>query len=261
MEWLIFLILMYYSLTGENDMKKLSVLAICVPFLFPLVTNAASFVVTPDTGVYKAGDIVALTISVNPEGNTIYTAMLDASFSRATLEIISFSLNDQLLPLRASGYETLDNVNGVLRKTGGYTGGITSLTTFGTIQARVKNSGTATFMITDNSQLLDVNNVDQQRGTQTFSYEIKTVTRTTPGKTTPVKSAVPTKTQEENLPTVTTREEEIPVTITSKASSTQTAAIGDSGTGNNLPLWAIGIIGAIALFVAGYFVGNRYRRT
>ena len=109
-------------------MKKLLTLVISFAFALPFVASAASFVVTPSSGSYTAGNTITLNIAVNPSGNTIYTAMLDARFSPNTFEIVLFSLNDSMLPLKQSGYDALDNSNGVLTKTGGYTGGVSSVT-------------------------------------------------------------------------------------------------------------------------------------
>src|SRR3989344_728921 len=162
----------YYLLTGQNNMKRIVLFVASIVFVFPIAVNAASFVVTPASGSYNVGDIITLSVSANPAGSTIYTAMLDARFSASTLEVVSFTLNDALLPLKQSGYDALDNTNGILTKTGGYTGGITTSGSFGTVVFRAKAAGTGTVPVAAPSKLLDSNNADQESGPQTSSYTI-----------------------------------------------------------------------------------------
>lgn len=141
--------------------------------MFPLVVSAATFTVSPNKTSYKTGDNIVLNISVNPENSTVYTAMFDASFSSSTLDVLSFSLNDNMLPLKQPGYDAQDNLNGILTKTGGYPGGINSNTSFGTLVLRAKKEGVGSLTILDSSKLLDVGNVDRQTGSQTLSFNIE----------------------------------------------------------------------------------------
>lgn len=246
-------------------MKKLLTLAIGFAFTLPFVASAASFVVTPSSGSYTTGDLVTLNIAVNPSGSTVYTAMLDAQFSAGTFEIVSFSLNDSMLPLKQPGYDALNNNTGVLTKTGGYAGGISSVTLFGTLVLRAKGSDTGTFTVNDSSKLLDSNNTDQQSGSQTMSFII-TAKPPTVSKPTIVP---PVTTQEETIQpktdtvlapdtqvidndeTVTADRSDVPAT------STQLATIAESGATNNVIFWIIGIIAALGVLGLGYFVGTR----
>src|SRR3989338_8070532 len=157
---------------GQNNMKKIASFVFGLALILPVAASAASFVVTPSSGSYTVGDTIMLTVSANPAGSTIYTAMLDARFSSDTFEVSSFTLNDSLLPLKQSGYDALDNASGILTKTGGFTGGITTTGAFGVIVLRTKAAGTGTFTVADTSKLLDSNNTDQQSGEQTNSYTI-----------------------------------------------------------------------------------------
>ncbi len=153
-------------------MKKIITLLIGLTLTLPLVASAATFVVVNPKVSYNAGDLITLKLAVNPEPNTSYTSMLDANFSTDTLEVVSFFMNGKMLELKQSGYDVVDNVNGSLVKTGGYTGGIKSQTSYGTLVLRAKNEGTGTFTINDNSKILDENNVDRQSGSQTISFNI-----------------------------------------------------------------------------------------
>lgn len=237
-------------------MKKINALIVGLSFALPLAASAATFVVTPSSGSYNTGDTVTLNISVNPSGGTIYTAMMDTRFSSDTFEVVSFALNDALLPLRTNGYDALDNTNGVLTKTGGYTGGLTSTASFGTLVFRAKKSGAGTFTIADSSKLFDGNNADQQSGAQTTTYAItaKSIpqTVTAPVQTTPSLQPKTTKTKPE-----TTKPDESTATITSEdASSTQVAAVAESGIGFAID-WTLAFLLSLAMFLAGFLLGRK----
>ena len=232
-------------------MKKLTALVLSLSFLFPLAASAASFVVSPASGSYTVGNTITLQVSVNPAGATIYTSMLDARFSPETFEMVSFTLNDALLPLKQSGYDALNNTTGVLTKTGGFTG-ITSTASFGTVVLRAKSSGTGTFTVADSSKLLDGTNTDQQNGTHTTTYTIAASapvvkqTSTTTDKPVEVK-ATPAKT------TVVSTDKKA---TTSDATSTQAAAVAtsDSAVGT---IWIFVLVLTLVAFGVGYFAGLR----
>lgn len=231
-------------------MKKLTAFVLGLSFLFPLAANAASFVVSPASGYYTAGNTITLQVSVNPAGSTIYTAMLDARFSPETFEVVSFTLNDALLPLKQSGYDALNNTTGVLTKTGGFTG-ITSTASFGTVVLRAKTSGSGTFTVADSSKLLDGSNADQQSGSQTSSYSIAAAPAApaTPVKTTTEKVAVKTTTAQ---PATANKTQDKTV----EASSTQAASVATSGF-NGTSLWVLVLFAVLVAFGMGYFVGGR----
>lgn len=231
-------------------MKKLTAFVLGLSFLFPLAANAASFVVSPASGSYTAGNTITLQVSVNPAGATIYTAMLDARFSPETFEVVSFTLNDALLPLKQSGYDALNNTTGVLTKTGGFTG-ITSTASFGTIVLRAKASGSGTFTVADSSKLLDGSNVDQQNGAQTNTYSIAAApapkaVETPSSAPTTVSKPVSTKATPVTTPSSST---------TTEATTTQAAAVATSG--QNVGVWALFVLGLAIAFAAGYFTAQR----
>lgn len=235
-------------------MKKVASFVFGLSFLLPVVVSAASFVVTPSSGSYTVGDSIVLTISANPGGSTIYTAMLDARFSSGTLEVSSFTLNDSLLPLKQSGYDALDNTNGILTKTGGFTGGITATAPFGVIVLHAKTAGTGTFTVADTSKLLDSNNADQQSGTQTSSFTIaaKPVVQTAPV----TKTASQSVTKQTTPPaTKTTKAATTTSATETPATSTQVAAA--AATGINTITWVLWLVSVLIAFGLGYFIGRR----
>lgn len=220
-------------------MKKIITLLIGLTLTLPLVASAATFVVTSGSVKYKTGDIITVNISVNPAPSTSYTAMLDASFSTDTLEVVSFSMNDKMLAIKQAGYDAIDNANGLLIKTGGYPGGINSVTPFGTLVLRAKKEGVGTLTINDNSKLLNANNVDEQIGSQTLSFNIE--------KYIPLPTAKP-----KVLGSATSTETTSGITATSEISK----ALESVSKNNLLVLVAILLLVIIGLATA-YFVKSR----
>lgn len=239
-------------------MKKLFILA-SLMFVLPFVANAASFVITPFSGSYTSGDIVTLRISVDPAGSTIYTAMLDAKLSPNTFEIISFSLNDSMLAMKQAGYDSTDSTNGVLIKTGGYTGGISSVTYFGTLTLRAKTSGTGKFTANSTSKLLDENNVNKQTGSQSASFTIANkvpvvVPNVEAKKSVEVKTSIKTETPTEVQKETTSNE---PVLYEVEVAPTQVAAVVESEATKGVMFWMIEILVMLAMFGLGYIAGSR----
>ena len=221
-------------------MKKIITFVLGFSFFFPFVASAAAFVVSPTGGSYAVGNTITLNISVNPVGATIYTAMLDARFSPDTFEVMSFTLNDALFPLKQPSYDALDNTSGVLIKTGGFTG-ITSTAPFGTVVLRAKSSGAGIFTIADSSKLLDGNNTDQQSGAQTMTYSIATA----PAPAQKPQSIIKTETPEK-IPAMATLTE-------TEAAPAQLTASAISNLAMNTS-WVLVLIIVLALFGIGYCI-------
>ena len=212
----------------------------------PFAANAATFVVAPHAGSYSVGDTITLTVSVDPTGGSaLYTSMLDARFSPDTLQVESFTLNDALLPLKEPGYDAIDNAAGILTKTGGYTGGIQSVSPFGTIVLRAKSAGTGTFSVGSGSMLLAANGSNQFTGAQSLSF---TITPAAPASAAP---AVPAATKLSSLNPERSASAGTVLATTSAATST-TAAIPDQLASvaafvlsHALILWTLGILGIL----------------
>lgn len=249
-------------------MKQFIISALSLTLALPLSASAATFVVSPSSGSYHVGDTVTLYVSVNPGGDTIYTAMMDARVSSSIFDIVSFSLNDALLPLKQSGYDALDRTQGILTKTGGYTGGITTTSTFGTIVLRAKAAGTGTFSIVDSSKLLDSNNADKQSGTQTFSFAVASKpvaiapTQTAPKTTV----ASPAKPKPEAAPAAAPEAVNGPV-IAVATDSGQTTASGTpqvataAGSGISFMTILSWIVSLLVALTLGYALGTRRNTT
>lgn len=243
-------------------MKKLLILTSLL-LILPTIASAASFAITPSSGSYTNGKTVTLQISVDPAGSTIYTAMLDAKFSPSSFEVISFTLNDAMLTMKQAGYDSTDNVNGLLIKTGGYVGGINSVTPFGTLVLKAKGTGAGTFTINSSSKLLDSNNVNKQVGSQFASFTIsnKTVAIASPAKVkkspsttfTNVKAVTPPV---ETPPAVQEATNTAPIEEALQPTpNVQTAAVVEIGSPSYVWLWILLVV--VVIIVLGWWI---YRR-
>lgn len=227
----------------KNNMKKIIIIIIGLTLTLPTMASAASFVVNSTASTYNVGDIITVSIAVNPTPNTSYTSMFDASFSTDTLEVVSFSMNDKMLAIKQLGYDAIDNNSGLLIKTGGYPGGVNTVTNFGTLVLKAKKEGVGTLTINDNSKLLDENNIDRQSGTQTISFNIGKVVTTQA----PVTTLKPTKVMSSSTPTstmATTTEKEI-------------VKVSELLSINNLLLVIVVLLVIIIGLIVAYFVKVR----
>lgn len=224
-------------------MNKLFILAGLI-FLLPLAVSASSFIIIPSSPSYLNGETITLNLSVDPAGSTVYVASLDAKFSPDTLEFVSFALDNSMLTLNQEGYDLVDNLNGSLIKTGGYPGGINSLTSFGTLVLRAKEDGLGTLTVNNSSKLLDANNLNQQTGSPVVSFTISD------------NLVVPEKEAQINTTTVSGSEQENAeannAELINNVISAQAAAAGQSGATNNLKSWIFGIFAIIIISAVGY---------
>ncbi|MFA5999969.1 MAG: hypothetical protein WC783_03265 [Candidatus Paceibacterota bacterium] len=107
----------------------------------------------------RQGQIFTLTIRVNPQEVKNYTAKTELRYPADLLEVRSFTFSNGWMPITQSGYDLTDNTNGVLIKTAGYPGGVSSTRTFGTVSFFAKKNGNGTIVLNNgNSLALDANN-------------------------------------------------------------------------------------------------------
>ncbi len=119
---------------------------------------ATSISFTPVNVSVRQGQTFTLTIGVNPQGVKNYTAKMELRYPADLLEVKSFTFAPNWMPLAQPGDDLTDNTNGVLIKTAGYPGGVSSAVTFGTVSFLAKKSGNGTVALNSNSFVLDANN-------------------------------------------------------------------------------------------------------
>ncbi|MDP2655125.1 MAG: cohesin domain-containing protein, partial [bacterium] len=134
--------------------------------LLPAVTFASAITLAPTSVATVAGNTFSVTVGVNPTSGKAYTVRANLSFDPSMITLTSFSFASKWMALPQEGYDTEDNVSGVLVKTGGYPGGIIAQTTLGTATFRAKKTGTATISATSESLILDANNQNTVTGSQ-----------------------------------------------------------------------------------------------
>ncbi|MDD5060964.1 MAG: cohesin domain-containing protein [Candidatus Marinimicrobia bacterium] len=143
-------------------MKKQIFSLILGSLVFGVMTAFAATTVSlaPVNVAVEEGQEFNLAVSVNPQSVENYTVKLEIKYPADTLEVGSFAFGSGWMPLAQSGYDSIDNNNGVLIKTAGYPGGINSDVSFGTIVFKAKKSGNANIQVTGNSLALDANNLN-----------------------------------------------------------------------------------------------------
>ena len=234
----------------------------------PLTVNAATFVLTPNSATHKIGDTFVVTIAVSPAGTGVYTTKLDAKVS-SELEIVSFTLNDNLLALKAPGYDSLDIAAGLITKTGGYTGGTTVTAPFGTLVLRARTAGTGEITVLDSSEVLGANNSDTQSGAQVGTYNIiakpavEQSARTPQSETVIARNVATTSSSERAILVegVEDDEESTATTTSGKefAAPAQAAAVSGAPLGV-WHIWLAWLLSMVVAFLGGYFIGITRRR-
>ena len=113
---------------------------------------------SPATKNVTPGQLVSVTVTANPGVGSAYTVKAKIAYPANLLEVQSFTFSSGWLPLSQSGYDLIDNANGVLIKTAGYAGGLSAPKSLGTIVFKVKAAGTAAITVSSGSMLLDATN-------------------------------------------------------------------------------------------------------
>lgn len=117
---------------------------------------AATYSLSPSSVNVKQGQSFNVTVTLDPQSAASYTSKLELKYPADLLEIKSFSFASKWLALSEEGYDSVDNINGVLMKTAGYPKGTTSPVTFGTVSFSAKKSGNGLITIGGNSAVYDV---------------------------------------------------------------------------------------------------------
>lgn len=215
---------------------------------------------TPVTMSVEQGKTFTLTIKVAPQGAKNYTVKTELHYPADLLEVKSFVFTNSWMPIVQPGYDLIDNTNGVLIKTAGYPGGVSSEATFGTVSFIAKKSGNGTIVLDSNSLALDANNQNVLSGSPIMSFNV----------TAPV--VVPVK--QETKPAVTPSAESDEPAVTDVASETievqddsqpeqqfsLLAALGNIITLGTDKTWLgilVGLIILLGVGYAGYSIGRR----
>ena len=108
---------------------------------------ATTATLTPSSANVKTGTEFSVALSVDSAGTSNFADRVEVTYPADMLEVVSFSQKAPWMPLTQSGYDSTDNIKGVMIKTAGYTGGISAATDFGTVIFRAKKAGSATVAV------------------------------------------------------------------------------------------------------------------
>ena len=80
--------------------------------ILPVAVSAANLTFTPTSGTYTEGKTYAVSVFVNPQTSTVYTAKAEIQYPANLLEVRSFNIGNGWMPLTQAGYDELDNAGG-----------------------------------------------------------------------------------------------------------------------------------------------------
>ena len=171
--------------------KQILTIIFVIGLLFSAVPvmAATSFSFSPTTVNVTEGNNFTVSVASDPYGVANFTTKMVVSFPADLIEVQSFSMGDAWMPLIQPGYNLIDNTNGSLIKTGGYTNGYSSVVNFGTITFHTKKAGTGVIKMGNGSVSYDTNN---KNVIGTSSSQVALVVSAIPAITTPVKPVVTT---------------------------------------------------------------------
>ena len=169
------------------------------------VLAATDILFSPASITVKQGQTFILSASVNPQGVKNYTVKLELNYPADLLEVKSFTFGSKWMPLSQPGYDSIDNTKGVLIKTAGYTGGLSSIASFGTISFLAKKTGSGTIVVGDDSLALDSTNKNVLSGTPQVSVTVTApiLATTSTTKVSIIKQALTTTTKVSIITTTT----------------------------------------------------------
>ncbi|MBU1132438.1 hypothetical protein KKC32_04305 [Patescibacteria group bacterium] len=101
-----------------------------------------------------------INIDIDPQGIKNYTVKMQALFPADLVEVQSFKFAADTVELDETGYSEIDNKKGILIKTSGFPGGISTKTNFGSITFLTKKAGSGNIKIGDESFAFDSNGED-----------------------------------------------------------------------------------------------------
>jgi len=230
----------------------LSTLSVSILVTPALAATTVSF--SPASVKVAPGQGFNVAITVNPQGVSNYVEKVVLNYPADTLEVKSFSLGNTWMAMTQSGYDLVDNANGVLVKTAGYPSGISSSVVFGTVSFYAKKAGSGTITIGNNSLAFEVNSQSALSGSP-MSFIITAPAVTTPKPTIPTQ-VVPSQ------PTTPVQPTEQPVSrpIAKMPQTSFMASIVGAltlGTGN---VWLGILVGLIILAIVAYVIYTLIQR-
>jgi len=230
----------------KNNVLKISLVILSAAVLATPVLAATTVSFSPANVSVSQGKTFSVTVAIDPQGVSNYTAKIQLDYPADVLEIKSFTLGSNWMALAQPGYDLIDNTNGVLIKTGGYPGGLSQTANFGTVSFYAKKVGSGTIKLGNGALALDANNQNVLSGAPSVSVA---VTAPVSAPATPQTPTTPVET-----PATPQQPVEQPITQPVVAQTSLAAAIGNVlslGTGSG---WVGTIVTIIILAIIVYVV-------
>lgn len=226
---------------------------------------ATTFSFSPANISVKEGQEITLSVAVDPHGVKNYTVKTELNYPADLLEARSFSFESGWLAVSRTGYDVMDNSNGLLIKTAGYPGGISTAAPFGSVSFVAKKSGSGAVNIGSNSLVLDATSQNVLDSAQTkVLVVIAPVTAIQTQKSLPVSEQVllQAPTTPEQAQEVIGQTEPLLIAQSGISSSTLLASALNTlafGTGKTWVSILTLVILAIIIILAIYFLARKPR--
>jgi len=154
-------IMNYESRIVNNFFKTIRIIGVSLILysLFMLPTLAATTVsFQPISVEVTEGERFEIRVTLDPAGVTNYTVKITLNYSADLVRVESFTFNESLIPLNQPGFFLTDNAGGILIRTGGFPGGVSSPVLFGAVTFVARKTGRGTITMGADSLVLDAEN-------------------------------------------------------------------------------------------------------
>ena len=222
-----------------------------------LAASTASFI--PANTSVTAGDSFNVIITLDPQGVSNYADKIAVDYPAGLLQVSSFSPGSNWISMTQSGYDLLDNTKGLLIKTAGYPGGVSSPTIFGTITFVSKGTGSGVINLDGSSLYFTSGSQGTVVANNAASFAIVasapvyTVVPVTPNVTvTPTKVGVSTKVTTNSTTTVV-KTPQASDQLSQAAAVSESNATTTAGISNNMWIWIVTVIVLIIIGIIIYF--------
>jgi hypothetical protein len=216
--------------------NKILTIALMIMILATPAFAATSISLSPEAINVQEGQSFDVMVAVSSQESAgDYTVKVELDYPADKLEVTSFNFVNNWTPLTQSGYDLIDNTNGVLIKTAKYPAGVSSTAVFGIVSFSAKKAGSGTIKTGNGSLVLDGNDQNVLSGAPAITFTI---------------SAAPA---EEETTLLTENEETTPPAQEEKQTTENPTA--RAGLFNNP--WLAGIIIAIVALTAYLVVKKR----
>ncbi|HEY4503966.1 MAG TPA: hypothetical protein VJJ28_02565 [Candidatus Paceibacterota bacterium] len=238
-------------------MKKITLTTITAILGILLFSSSALAATTaslaPNSVKVIPGQKFSIAISVNPQGTANYAEKLEITYPADTLEVSSFTLGSNWMAMTQPGYDSTDNANGILIKTAGYPGGISTLTPFGTVTFSAKKAGNGIIKIGGNSVAFQASSQSTISG-NSASFAITApvvIPKITPKAIVP---SIPTVTEQEIETATTSSEQEVESSQVAAVTSAVPETTGSAWT------WILSIVVILLIIYGIYTVIKRQNK-